>query len=119
MAYEPHIGIPVLGYHHVFPEDAAVSGWMRKTPFALTPEAFETQMAAVSELGLISLSTRDVDTCLADRHHPEHSEKCPRGILITFDDGWATNIDYALPILQAYNLKATFFIISGALPATL
>ena len=31
-------------------------------------------------------------------------------VSITFDDGWLTQYNYALPILQAYNMKATFYI---------
>jgi peptidoglycan/xylan/chitin deacetylase (PgdA/CDA1 family) len=39
----------------------------------------------------------------------------PRSLVITFDDGYADNAEVALPILQRYGLKATFFIASGFL----
>ncbi|MRX06437.1 polysaccharide deacetylase family protein [Pseudoduganella sp. FT25W] len=39
----------------------------------------------------------------------------PRAACITFDDGYADNAEYALPILQRHGLKATFFIASGYL----
>jgi peptidoglycan/xylan/chitin deacetylase (PgdA/CDA1 family) len=39
----------------------------------------------------------------------------PRAVCITFDDGYADNYTNALPILQQFNLKATFFIASGFL----
>lgn len=39
----------------------------------------------------------------------------PRAVCITFDDGYADNYTNALPILQLFNLKATFFIASGFL----
>ncbi|MCQ8103096.1 polysaccharide deacetylase family protein [Methylomonas sp. SURF-2] len=38
-----------------------------------------------------------------------------RAVCITFDDGYADNYTNALPILQQFNLKATFFIASGFL----
>lgn len=36
-----------------------------------------------------------------------------RSAAITFDDGYADNLEYALPVLQRYRLHATFFIASG------
>lgn len=39
----------------------------------------------------------------------------PRAVCITFDDGYADNYTNALPILQKFNLTATFFIASGFL----
>lgn len=39
----------------------------------------------------------------------------PRAVCITFDDGYADNYLNALPILQRFGLKATFFIANGFL----
>jgi len=39
----------------------------------------------------------------------------PRAVCITFDDGYADNYTYALPILKHFGLTATFFIASGYL----
>ncbi len=39
----------------------------------------------------------------------------PRAVSITFDDGYADNVTQALPILQRFNLSATFFIANGFL----
>ncbi len=36
-----------------------------------------------------------------------------RACLITFDDGFADNVEVALPVLECYGLPATFFIASG------
>jgi len=36
-------------------------------------------------------------------------------IAITFDDGYLNNLKVAAPILQAYNLKASFYIVSSTL----
>jgi peptidoglycan/xylan/chitin deacetylase (PgdA/CDA1 family) len=39
----------------------------------------------------------------------------PRAACITFDDGYADNVDYALPVLQKHELSAAFFIASAYL----
>ncbi|MGS1078598.1 polysaccharide deacetylase family protein [Pseudoxanthomonas beigongshangi] len=38
----------------------------------------------------------------------------PRALLITFDDGWADNADYALPELRKAGLPALMFVVSDA-----
>lgn len=39
----------------------------------------------------------------------------PRAVCITFDDGYADDVDVVLPILTRYGVSATFFIASGYL----
>jgi peptidoglycan/xylan/chitin deacetylase (PgdA/CDA1 family) len=41
---------------------------------------------------------------------------CP--LLLTFDDGWADNAEFALPILQEFDLAGYVFVVSGAVGCT-
>ena len=49
---------------------------------------------------------------LASRRHG--TALPPRPLLITFDDGWADNADYALPELKKAGLPALLFVVSDA-----
>jgi peptidoglycan/xylan/chitin deacetylase (PgdA/CDA1 family) len=41
----------------------------------------------------------------------------PRALLITFDDGWLDNADYAMPALQRAGLPAVMFVVADAVGA--
>ncbi len=47
--------------------------------------------------------------------HLNRNSLPPRSLVITFDDGYADNAEVALPILQRYGLRATFFVSTGFL----
>lgn len=48
-------------------------------------------------------------------HHMKEGTLPSRAACITFDDGFADNLDVALPILEKHGLHATFFISTGYL----
>lgn len=45
----------------------------------------------------------------------QRGELPPRALVVTFDDGYADNVDVALPILQRCGLVASFFVSTGFL----
>jgi peptidoglycan/xylan/chitin deacetylase (PgdA/CDA1 family) len=87
----------VLLYHRV----AAMS----RDPQALcvSPERFERQMAHLrretTPIGLAELIR-----AMASGDAPD------RAVAVTFDDGYEDNLEIALPILEAHDVPATFFI---------
>ncbi len=100
-AYASHI--PVVLYHDIqeqYPaEDDAV---------VVTPQTFEEHISALLSNGYTPVSFEDI--CNASKGAFVMPEK---PIVITFDDGYLTNYNYAFPILQKYGTKATIFVITS------
>lgn len=89
---------PILTYHRVHPEPSSIS---------VTPEAFELQMRTLREL-YHPLSLTELVW------HLEQRRSLPAGaVVVTFDDGFVDNHATALPILQAYDIPATFYVATG------
>ena len=96
--------LQVIYFHQVLPE----ADPMR--PGDPDAQTFEALLAALqahfSVVGLADGLDRLV-----------HGSLPPSAVAISFDDGYADNIDVALPILQRRELTATFFIATGYLGA--
>lgn len=92
----------ILMYHRVahLPPD----------PYRLTvsPENFTDHMAYLSTC-CRPLFLSDLAEALEKQQVPE------RAVVVTFDDGYANNFRYGLPILENANVPATIFVMSGAL----
>jgi len=78
--------------------------------FPQEPDAvrFERLMRFVARAYRV-MTLSEVVTHLAQGNLP------PRALVITFDDGYADNAEVALPILQRYGLRASFFVSTGFL----
>ena len=91
-------GIPVLNYHQVEPKDG--------NPLTLWPEQFEAQMEYLAAEGYTTITIDEMMDAL------ENGTSLPeKSVIITFDDGYADNYEYAYPILKKYGFKATIFLI--------
>jgi peptidoglycan/xylan/chitin deacetylase (PgdA/CDA1 family) len=92
----------VLMYHSVAPN--------AEDPYQVTigPHRFEQQMRWLHRRGLRGVS---MSALLAARRR-----RCDEGLVgLTFDDGYADFLRYALPVLQRYGFSATTFVIAGRL----
>jgi peptidoglycan/xylan/chitin deacetylase (PgdA/CDA1 family) len=77
----------------------------RKYEMNVTPEAFAAQMDwLATHKDVISL---------------EAAADGQSGVAITFDDGYADNLENAVPVLEKYGFPATIFVVSGHLDQTL
>jgi peptidoglycan/xylan/chitin deacetylase (PgdA/CDA1 family) len=94
--------LSILIFHRVLPEPDPLF------PGEMHAQAFDALCRELS--GTFNVLT----LCDAVRAR-DHGALPPRALVITFDDGYADNVDIALPILQSHGLPATFFVASGFL----
>ena len=91
-------GIPVLNYHQIEEKDG--------NPLTLWPDQFEAQMAYLADEGYTTITIDEMMDSI------ENGTPLPeKPVIITFDDGYADNYEYAYPILKKYGFKATIFLI--------
>ncbi len=81
-------------YHHVSPD--------RSEGLTISTEKLEAQFAHLAEAGFRSYHLGE----LMD------FAKLPgeKNVVITFDDAYVSQLEYAYPLLKRYGLKATFFV---------
>jgi len=88
-------------YHGVVSEDSSYF-----SPRHIAKEQFEKHLKYYSrEFDIISLNE-------AFNHYKNNIIPKRKTITISFDDGYKNNLDIALPLLEKYNIKTTFFISS-------
>lgn len=90
--------VPVLMWHNLAEE---ASGDM-----TISVDTFRAQIEALYEAGFETVSLRQ----LYDYVHIG-TELPEKPIVLTFDDGYLSNYEYAYPILQEYGMQATIFAI--------
>lgn len=93
--------IPILLYHRV--------GYQSDN-YTVSPARFEDDMRTLSREGYTCLSLEQV------KQHLDSGLSAPlpdKSVLITLDDGYLDNYTNVFPILQQYNMKASFYIITG------
>ena len=85
--------VPVIMYHYLAPDSETIS-----------VAAFEDQIRTMTEAGYTGVTPDELYQYV--RYGAELPEK---PVVITFDDGYACNYQYAYPILEKYGMKAVFY----------
>ncbi|HMP90062.1 MAG TPA: polysaccharide deacetylase family protein [Kiritimatiellia bacterium] len=94
----------IFTYHGVQRCDDPVLNYDR---LQVDPDLFEKQVAWIASRYRIISGTEFLSAIEAGCQWPE------RSALITFDDGYANNLEIAAPILKRYGLPAVVFITTG------
>ena len=97
--------VPILVYHHVSQSDPEGSPGLRR--LTVTADVFAQQMQYLQDNGYHVITFSDLADYFA------HGRELPTlPVIISFDDGWETQFEYALPSLEKYHYPATFFVIT-------
>ena len=95
----------VLMYHSVVEDPRQTANTIR---ISQSRESFEWQMRALAER--FNPITLDQVVDFAQ----QRSDLPRRSVAVTFDDGFADNYEFVLPILAKYGIRATFYIMVNA-----
>src|SRR5699024_1862299 len=98
--------IPVLLYHHLASkEDIENFGW-EKNGSIIPIENFREQMDYLYENNFYTATLEELELFIDGKIDlPEKT------VVITFDDGYLSNVEYAYPIMKKYGFKGSIFMV--------
>lgn len=97
--------IPILMYHKV-PNQTLKS----RHQIFVTKKDFEKHLSWFQKWGMTSLFLSELKDFLQGRKPMSEFPKKP--LILTFDDGYADNLENAAPLLLQYNMKANIFLLA-------
>lgn len=104
--------VPILMFHSisVAPEGA------RTPSLYVSPRRFRSYVDLLARLGYRGVSVGELTRrrLEGEEHYAKEKEKL---VGITFDDGYADNVEEALPVLREYGFTATCYVTSGSIGA--
>jgi peptidoglycan/xylan/chitin deacetylase (PgdA/CDA1 family) len=98
--------VPILTYHHIQPEEIAKE--LKQTSLTVDNGVFDQQMAYLAATGYTPIWANELVDALRN-----HIGLAGKPVMVTMDDGYADNYNYALPVLRKYNIKANLMLASG------
>ncbi len=97
----------VLMFHHVRPPRAG-DGFAPNGGLSITPAFLDATLTHLASRGYRVVGLDDLLAALASGRKPDR----PLAVL-TFDDGYRDNRDFALPVLERHGAPATFYVTTG------
>lgn len=101
--------IPILVYHKIGKVLLSPVNNKPLKAFTVSQDIFEEQIQFIKSEGYTPLTMQDL---IRDK---QNQTLPPKPIAITFDDGWRSQYENALPILVKNNIPATFYIYTGVI----
>lgn len=102
------LSVPVLLYHHVQPySQAQVKGQLN---ISVDNGVFDQQMGYLASSGYTTITAKQLIDALVS-----HSDLPPKSVVVTLDDGYRDNHEYAFPVFKKYNITANIMLSTGLL----
>lgn len=102
------LNVPVIMYHHVQPQAQAVE--KGQTAFSVDSDEFDRQMEYLISHGYTTITAKVLVDALRNK-----TQLPSKSILVTLDDGYKDNYEYAFPVFRKYNITANLLIPTGLL----
>lgn len=90
-------GVCILMYHSI--------GYEKNNRLRIPQQQFKEQMKYIKDNGYTTLTIQQLYNFFV-----ENKPIPKKSVVITFDDGYLDNYEYAYPILKEFSLKATIFV---------
>jgi len=99
--YKNNDKVAILGYHSILPKELN-----NNTLMTVNLDKFEKQLKTLKKLGYKTMTLEEFDCWKNNKCKKPH-----KSVLITFDDGYKDNYEYAFKILKKYNMNAVVFVV--------
>lgn len=94
--------LPIIMYHHILRDEA------RHGEFIISPDDLETDLKYIKSQGYTTITDLDLIT------YQEKGTPLPqKPIMLTFDDGHLSYLEYVVPLLEKYNMKAIVSVVGS------
>lgn len=98
--------IPIIAYHKIVDNDPS--------PYVISTKDFDEHLQYLTSNGYKAISLMEMRDLLEEKRLGKPTKLgTEKYIVLTFDDGYANNLEFATPILHKYGYKATVFMITG------
>jgi peptidoglycan/xylan/chitin deacetylase (PgdA/CDA1 family) len=99
------VRVPILMYHYLSTPPADANIYRRD--LSVAPELFAQHLERIQLEGYTTTSLYDLLL-----HLTQGAALPPHPVILTFDDGYRDNYEYAFPLLVKHRMQATFFVVT-------
>ena len=94
--------LPIIMYHHILKEKS------KQGKFVISPDEFEADLKYLKKNGYTTITA---DALI--RYQEEGNPLPDKPVMLTFDDGYLSYMEYAVPLLEKYEMSAVVSIVGS------